>query len=90
MTPRIARRFGYQTTEGLVITEIKPNSEADKKGLRQGDLILEADKKKLESVSDLEKIIDKKKAGQVVLLQIRREGGRGGAQDFIVTLRIPE
>jgi serine protease Do len=90
MTPRIARRFGYRTTEGLVITEIKPNSEADKKGLRQGDLILEADKKKLESVNDLENIIDKKKPGEVVLLQIRREGGRGGSQDFIVTLRIPE
>ncbi len=90
MTPRIARRFGYQTTEGLVITEIKPNSEADKKGLRQGDLILEADKQKMETVRDLEKVIDKKKPGQVVLLQIRREGGRGGPQDFIVTLRIPE
>jgi len=88
MTPRIARRYGYRTTEGLVITEIKPGSEADRKGLQVGDLILEADKQKMESVSDLEKIIDKKKAGQVVLLRIRRE--QRGSQDFIVTLRIPE
>jgi serine protease Do len=89
MTPRIARRYGYSTTEGLVITEIKPNSEADRKGLKMGDLILEADKQKMESVKDLEAIIDKKKSGQVVLLNVRREGRRG-AQDFIVTLRIPE
>jgi len=89
MTPRIARRYGYSTTEGLVITEIKPNSEADRKGLQMGDLILEADKQKMETVKDLETIIDRKKPGQVVLLNVRREGRRG-TQDFIVTLRIPE
>lgn len=91
MTPRIARQYGYRSTEGLVITEITPGSEADRKGLQMGDLILEADRKKMEAVKDLEKIIDDKKPGQVVLLNVRREGrGRGGSQDFIVTLRIPE
>ncbi len=89
MTPRIARQYGYRSTEGLVITEIKPNSEADRKGLKTGDLILEADRQKMETVKDLEKIIDKKKPGQVVLLNVRREG-RGRTQDFVVTLRIPE
>lgn len=91
MTPRIARQYGYSSTEGLVITEIKPNSEAERKGLKMGDLILEADRQKMETVKDLEKIIDKKKPGQAVLLSVRREGrGRGRTQDFIVTLRIPE
>jgi serine protease Do len=66
-----------------------PSSEAERKGLQMGDLILEADKQKMESVKDLEKIIDKKKPGQVVLLSVRREGRRA-TQDFIVTLRIPE
>jgi len=89
MTPRIARRYGYQTTEGLLITEIKPGSEAARKGLQRGDLILDADKQPMKTVRDLEKTIDKKKPGEVVLLRIRREG-RGGTQDFIVTLRIPE
>ena len=91
MTPRIARQYGYRSTEGLVITEIKPNSEADRKGLQMGDLILEADRKTMETVKDLEKIIDDKKPGQVVLLNVRRESrGRGRTQDFIVTLKIPE
>jgi serine protease Do len=89
MTPRIARQYGYRSTEGLVITEIKPNSEADRKGLKMGDLILDADRQKMETVKDLENIIDKKKPGQVILLNVRREG-RGRTQDFIVTLRIPE
>ena len=89
MTPRLARRYGYRTTEGLVITEIKQGSEAARKGLQRGDLILDADKVPMKTVKDLEKIINKKKAGQVVLLRIRREG-RSSNQDFIVTLRIPE
>jgi S1-C subfamily serine protease len=54
-----------------------------------GDIILEANRKKTETVRDLEKIINRADSGDSILLRIRRET-RGRGEDFMVTLRIPE
>lgn len=89
MTSRLARRLGYKTEEGLIITEIARYSEADRKGLERGDIILEVNQKKMRSVSDLEDILKKAEPGDAILLLVRREGN-GGSTDFLVTLRIPE
>ena len=89
MTSRLARRLGYQTEEGLIITEISEYSEADRKGIRRGDIILEVNQAKMKTVRDLENILKKAKAGDAVMLLLRREGN-GGSRDFIVTLSIPE
>jgi serine protease Do len=90
MTSSIARRYGYQTEEGLIITEVERYSEADRKGLETGDIILEVNRQKVDRIEDLEKILDQLKPGDPLLLFIRREDRRGGSQDFMVTLRIPE
>jgi serine protease Do len=90
MTSSIARKYGYQTEEGLIITEVERYSEADRKGLETGDIILEVNRKKVETINDLEKILNRLKSGDPLLLLIRRENRRGGAQDFMVTLRVPE
>ena len=89
MTSRLARRLGYKTEEGLIITEITRYSEADRKGLERGDIILEVNQKKMRSVSDLEDILKKAKPGDAIMLLVRREGN-GGSTDFLVTLSIPE
>lgn len=89
MTSRLARRYGYQTERGLIITEVKRYSEADRKGLERGDIITEANRQEIERVRDLERIIDRAEAGDSILLRIRRER-RGSSDDFMVTLRIPE
>ncbi|UCE41120.1 MAG: Do family serine endopeptidase [Candidatus Aminicenantes bacterium] len=89
MTSRLAARLGYQTEEGLIITDISEYSEADRKGVRRGDIILEVNQTKMKTVRDLENILKKAKAGDAVMLLMRREGN-GGSRDFIVTLSIPE
>jgi len=89
LTPRLASRLGYQTEEGLIITEVTRYSEADRKGIRSGDIILEVNQDKMESVRDLESILRKAKPGDAIMLLLRREGN-GRSQDFIRTLSIPE
>ncbi len=90
MTPNIAKRYGYQTEEGLIITEVERYSEADRKGLQTGDIILEINRQGVNEIDDLEKILKRLKSGDPLLLLVRREDRRGGSQDFMVTLRMPE
>ena len=89
LTPRLASRYGYQTEEGLIITEVTQYSEADRKGIQRGDIILEVNQVKMEAVRDLENILKKTKAGDAIMLLVRRESN-GRSTDFIVTLSIPE
>jgi serine protease Do len=89
LTSRLASRLGYQTEEGLVITEVTRYSEAQRKGIQRGDIILEANQTKMETVKDLENILKKAKKGDAVMLLLRREGN-GRSTDYIVTLSIPE
>ncbi|MFW6140836.1 MAG: Do family serine endopeptidase [Acidobacteriota bacterium] len=90
MTSSLARKYGYQTEKGLIITEVERYSEADRKGLESGDIIMEANRQKAERIEDLQRTLKKLNPGDPLLLLIRREDRRGGSQDFMVTLRIPE
>ena len=89
MTSRLARRFGFQTEEGVLITDVRRLSEANKKGLRAGDIILEANRKKVTTEREFRNIVNKLDSGDTLMLQIRRERN-GQAEEFIRTLRIPE
>jgi serine protease Do len=88
MTARLARRLGYQTEQGVIVTEVRRYSEAEKKGLQRGDVIIEANRIRIENENGLQEIIDKLKSGDVLLLLVRRET-EGGAEERIVTLRVP-
>jgi serine protease Do len=89
MTSRLARRYGFQTQEGVLITEVRRYSEAEQKGLIAGDIILEANRQEVRDVSDLERIINKLKPGDGLILLIRRERD-GESTERIITLKIPE
>lgn len=88
LTPTLARRYGYRTQEGLVITQVKRYSEAERKGLAAGDIILEVNQKKVSAVEDMERILKKVESGQAIVFLIRRESD-GESIDRIVTLRVP-
>jgi serine protease Do len=63
-------------TEGLVVVEVDPASEAYAKGLRDGDLITEAGQKRVVTLSDLDaQIKEASDAGRKsLLLLVRRDG----------------
>jgi serine protease Do len=89
LTPRLAGRYGYKTDEGLIIVDIDQSSEAYRKGIRQGDIILEVNQEKILEVKDWEKILKKTKPGDAIMLLLRREQN-GEPVDFIQTISIPE
>ncbi|MBA4312487.1 MAG: trypsin [Chlorobiaceae bacterium] len=57
---------------GVIVSNVVPMSEAFNNGLVQGDIIIQADKKDINSPKDLKSIIDKKKGGDAILLRIKR------------------
>jgi serine protease Do len=75
----------YKVDHGVIITEVKPFSKAEDRQLAKGFIILEADKKKINSVSDLRNVLKNKK-GSAVLLKL--QDGRGN--NFFRGIEIPE
>jgi serine protease Do len=88
LTPRLAKRLGLQTQEGVLITEVRSYSEADKKGLQAGDIIIEANRERIRDAEQLQDLINKLNSGDAVILLVRRETSRG-IETLVVTLRIP-
>ncbi|MGZ5469275.1 MAG: Do family serine endopeptidase [Candidatus Aminicenantales bacterium] len=87
LTPSIARRYGVRTTEGLLITDVRQGSEADRENLVAGMIILEVNRKKMASVGDFDDILKKTASGDEVILLVRRETD-GSSQDFIATVKV--
>ncbi|MEN6560140.1 MAG: Do family serine endopeptidase [Acidobacteriota bacterium] len=87
LTPASARRYGLRTTEGLLITEVRQGSEADRENLASGMIILEANRKKMTTVRDFEDILKKSASGDEIILLVRQET-EGRTQDFIATVKV--
>jgi serine protease Do len=72
VTTEIAKELGLPWVKGLVITEVVPGSSADDMGLQQGDIVLEANRTELSSVEEWEKVINKLKPEDTLLLLVFR------------------
>ena len=90
LTSRIAKQLGYDIKKGLVITEVEKYSEAERKGLRKYDVILEINQNEVTEVGDLRGLLKKAEPGDSLLLLVYRQQRGGGGDEFFVTLRIPE
>jgi len=53
VTPEIAESIGLDKPFGALVSDISPDSPAEKAGIKRGDVIIEFDGKKIEDVSDL-------------------------------------
>ncbi len=72
MTPEIARRLNMRDVTGVIVEEVEPGSVGARAGIRVGDVILEANRMRVESPSDFSRIIGELGEKDPIQLFIRR------------------
>ncbi len=81
----IARDVAIQNElpEGAYIQTVVPDSSADKAGLKRGDIITKVDGQKLQvGIRELSTLIQKKKVGDTMSLDVYRENEDNSKQNF--------
>ncbi|HLG18655.1 MAG TPA: DegQ family serine endoprotease [Bdellovibrionota bacterium] len=73
LTEKTARKLGLDSaTKGVLVDRVAPDGAAAEKGVRRGDVIIEINRKRVESVLEYKKIVGSLKKGDTVLLLIKR------------------
>lgn len=70
---RIARYFGMDRVEGVIVSEVQKKSPAERSGFRVGDIILGANGERINDESSLLAVVDEAKTGDVLVLKVLRE-----------------
>ena len=73
MTPELAKGFGLKDSKGVLISDVVQDSPADKAGLAAGDIVVEFDKKKVDSPQDLQKVVAVTAPGKGVPVKVWRD-----------------
>jgi serine protease Do len=63
-------------TRGVVVTQVETGSAAEKAGVQPGDVIIELNRKPVQSIDDFQRLSAKLGKSDTVLLLIARQGGR--------------
>lgn len=76
ITPELKEKFSLTDQKGVVVVDVTKNSSAADKGLKPGDVIMEAAQEEIKSTSQVTgKIDDAKRSGRKsILLLIERQG----------------
>ena len=80
LTPEISRRYRLDRASGLAVTEVAENSPAQFAGIREGDLILEVNGRKVNDMPSLNSSLQKRSSSIVLLID--RDG-----KTFFVSLK---
>jgi serine protease Do len=77
ISPQIADYYALPTDQGVLVVSVTARSPADLAGIVDGDIITKVDDLDITSVESLKSVIERRKPGQVVMLEIIREDRRG-------------
>jgi len=83
LTPQIAESLGIESS-GVVVTSVQPQSPAAEAGVRRGDVILEVNRKRVNSVSAFQSLTNQVKGGENILFLLRR-----GNDSLFLALKAP-
>ena len=83
LNEELAARYGLKTSErGVIVVRVKSGSTAEEMGVREGDIILEVNRKGVSSLKSYERAVSGLGKDQAVLLLLKRKG-----QAIYLTLR---
>ncbi len=73
LTPELAKGFGLKEPSGVLISDVVQDSPAAAAGVTSGDIIIEFDKKKVDSPQALQKVVASTQPGHAVPLKVWRD-----------------
>ena len=77
LAPDSARQLNLpRATQGVVVTQVESGSAAEKAGVQPGDVVVELNRKPVQSIEDFQRLSAKLGKKDTVLLLIVRQGGR--------------
>jgi serine protease Do len=74
LTPAVARELGLSDSHGVLVKGVEDGSPAASAGIQAGDVIVEADRHPVASVSDLRHAVDKHAKGSPLVMLVHRNG----------------
>ncbi len=74
LTPKLAESLGIEDSQGLIVTDINSGSAAAEAGINRGDIILEINRDKVESISQYKKALQAAQEKKSILLLVKRDG----------------
>src|SRR6056297_434283 len=74
ITPDIAEAYGVEATQGALVSQVLPDSAAEKAEIEVGDIIRSVDGETIENANALRNTIGLKRSGATVTLEILRDG----------------
>lgn len=73
LTPELAKGFGLKEPNGVLISDVMQQSPAAAAGIASGDIIIEFDRKKVDSPQELQKVVAATTPGRAVPLKVWRD-----------------
>jgi serine protease Do len=74
VTPELAAGLGLPRSSGAIVSDVVPGTPASRAGLRPGDLVTSVDGKPMENGRQVQVAIYRRLAGEIVVLELMREG----------------
>ena len=77
LTPQVAKALGYNSTNGLVVSQVDEDSPADKAGLATGAVVVAVDGQEVRDIVSAARLLHGKESGGRLMLdivQVRRSG----------------
>jgi serine protease Do len=82
ITPEIADHLKLPDTKGVIVSEVQQGGPADQAGIQPGDIILQVNRNKIQSLKEYTREMSKTDEEESVLLSIRRKDAK-----FFVVIR---
>lgn len=70
LTQELAHAFGYNTNDGLLVSDVEPDSPADKAGIEKGMLVIGIGPYRIHSKSDLPKNLTQMESGDLLRMTL--------------------
>jgi serine protease Do len=70
LSPELARQLGHDSTDGVLVTQIDPNSEAYQAGLRRGMIIRQVNRRDVRNMEEFRRALGQSEQSKRVLLLV--------------------